>query len=86
MIKKRLRENDTFVTQELSLIGALLAWNFPLTTVDKTDPKKVIFVFPNSPELQKAIQTFWNDTGVVTPKKYFNALREAKSRIYGGQT
>lgn len=83
MIKKRLRETDTFVTQELSLVAALIAWDFPLISIDKSDFKKVIFVFPNTPELHKAIQTFWSDTGTVTPKKYFYALREAKSRIYG---
>lgn len=83
MIKKRLREDDTFITQELSLVAALLAWNFPLASINKSNPGKVTFIFSNTSELQKAIQTYWDDTGIVTPKKYFYALREAKSRIYG---
>ncbi len=83
MIKKELREN-VFVSQELSLIAALIAWNFPLVSINKSNPGKVTFVFSNTTELQKAIQAYWNDTGTVTPKKYFYALREAKSRIYGG--
>ena len=82
MIKKRLREDDTVATQELSLVAALLAWNFSLISIDRTDFKKVTFFFSNTQEIQKAIQTFWDDTGIVSPKKYFYALREAKSRIY----
>lgn len=82
MINKKL-EKDVFMSQELSLVAALLAWNFPLVSINKLNSGKVMFVFSNTPELQKAIQAFWNNTGIITPKKYFYALREAKSRIYG---
>ena len=83
MIKRVLRKNIVS-THELSLVASLLAWGFSPIAIDKTDPKKVIFSFSGSQKLNSAVQTYWNDTGIVTPKKYFNALRDAKSRIYGG--
>jgi len=82
MITKRLNSN-VFQSHELSLVAALIAWDFPLLQVDKTTSKRSIFFFEQSPELLLAIDSFWNDTKLVSPKRYFNALREAKSRIYG---
>jgi len=81
MIKKRLREDDTVATQELSLVAALLAWIFLLSQLIERILKKLLSFF-KYPRDSKAIQTFWDDTGIVSPKKYFYALREAKSRIY----
>ncbi|QQG43969.1 MAG: hypothetical protein HYW86_03845 [Candidatus Roizmanbacteria bacterium] len=83
MIKKELREDDYFISQELSLVAALIAWDFPLIDIDKTNPKKMSFIFYNSSKLQKAIQSYWNESVKVSPKKYFYALKDVKSRIYG---
>ncbi len=80
----RLQEDKIFASQELSLVAALVSWGFPIFSVERSDPKRIIFAFDNSPELQDAVQDFWDDSGVVSPKKYFSALREIKSRIYGG--
>jgi hypothetical protein len=88
MIKKRLIQETSgiFRSSELSLTAALIAWNFTLHAVDKTNPSKVTFVFLRDSSLDKAIQSFWDNTGLVSPKAYFNALRELKSRIYEGGT
>lgn len=84
MIKKRLKDCEIFSTQELSLVAALLSWGFPLDSIDKTNPSKVTFIFIRNSELDQAIQTYWDNSGRISPKIYFNALREVKSRIYGG--
>ncbi len=81
MITKRLIQ-QTFESHELSLVCALIAWDFPILSVDKTSSKRVTFFFELSPELEQSVTDFWNDTRLVLPKKYFNAMREAKSRIY----
>ena len=84
MINTRLKESEVFLTQELSLSAALLAWGFSLDSIDKTNPNKVTFIFIRNSELDQAIQTYWDNSGQISPKSYFNALREVKSRIYGG--
>ncbi len=81
MITKRLRQ-QLFESHELSLVCALIAWDFPIISVDKTSSKRVTFSFELTPDLKQSIEDFWNDTRMVLPKKYFNAMREAKSRIY----
>lgn len=81
MITKRLRQ-QLFESHELSLVCALIAWDFPIVSVDKTSSKRVTFSFEQTPDLEQSIEDFWNDARMVLPKKYFNAMREAKSRIY----
>ena len=83
MIKHKLNISDLFQTQELALAAALVAWNFPLDSVDKTNKNKATFIFLRSSDLDTAIQSFWNNEGQVSPKTYFYALREVKSRIHG---
>lgn len=85
MINQSLKTSDIFVTQELSLSAALVTWGFPLDSIDKTSSSaKATFIFLRSKELDGAIQAFWNNTATVFPKQYFNALKEVKSRLYGG--
>lgn len=89
MIMKRLKEDhEVFQSNELSLVAALVSWNFQIIKVDKLNPKKVFFVFLKTPELEQAIESFWNGSEATIPIRYFNALRECKSRIYaeGGIT
>lgn len=81
MIKRGL-ETKFFESHELSLVCALIAWDFPIVSVDKTSSKRVIFSFELTPDLEQSVEDFWNDDRMVLPKKYFNAMREAKSRIY----
>ena len=85
MIKKGLKDTGIFISSELSLVAALVAWNFPIHSIDKSEFKKVSFIFQKTPELSRAVEAFWNETDYIAPKKYFYALREVKSRIYGGQ-
>lgn len=85
MINQLLKESEIFSTQELSLSAALVAWGFPLDCVDKINPSgKATFIFLRSKELDQAVQAFWNNSSTVNPKFYFNALKEVKSRLYGG--
>lgn len=85
MITKGFKEDTSlFETHELALVAVLIAWGFPVQKIDNADLKKVSFFFTNTPELIKAVESYWNNTGLVLPKSYFNALREIKSRIYGG--
>ncbi len=81
MIKTGLIQK-VFESHELSLVCALIAWGFPIISVDKTSSKRVTFSFAQTSELDQSVTNFWNATRLVSPKSYFNAMREAKSRIY----
>ncbi len=84
-MNKVLRKDESiFQSHELSLVAALVAWGFPILYINKDDPKKVTFYFSNSPQLTQSVHSFWSNTKEILPIKYFDALRQCKSRIYGG--
>lgn len=81
-MKKYQKINDYFYTSDLALVSALVSWNFPILSIDKTDPKKALFAFNKTPEIEDHVQSYWNDTKLVSPKRYFSVIKEVKTRIY----
>ena len=74
-------DNEIFTSSDLALV-ALLSLTFEIENIDRTDPKRVIFSFKKSKELDKKVLDFTNNKLKVNPLAYFNKVREIKSAIY----
>lgn len=72
-----------FSSSELALCSALVCLEFPLDSLDKTNPQRTIFKFKRSKELDLAVTNFWQRKLLVEPLAFFEAQRYLKSRIYG---
>lgn len=83
MINKQLQELE-FASTELSLVAALVLWGFRIEAIDRTELSRVVFHLKRSSDLDSAVQAFWANTARVSPKDYFQVLRELKSRIREG--
>lgn len=83
MIKKHNEsENEKiYSTSDLFLAATLTLW-FPIQSLDKTEPQKVIFNFIFTNELQKTLDSYWRNELHVEPKALFNSLKTIKSRLY----
>lgn len=77
----KINQENKYRTQDLAL-SAFLNLNFPILTLEKLDQFKFQFVFEDSISLQKEIDSFYNNTGKVNPKDYFNSIKNLKSRFY----
>lgn len=64
-------------------VACVLSMDFPIFDIDKTDPKRALFVFEESPELEIAISSYWSGSLKVDPQAYFNQLKVLKARLYG---
>lgn len=71
-------------SSELPLGAALVCLGFPLDSLDKANPKRVVFIFKRSEELDLASKSFWDRKLLIEPLAFFEAQRYLKSRIYGG--
>lgn len=79
----KLQNNQsTFSTDNFQLASYLLSNSCPLSSVDKTNPKRVVFIFENSPERERLMQEFLSYQGMVEPHKFFSAQRDLKQLIY----
>lgn len=72
---------NIFETTDLALAAALYT-ACKLESLNKSDPRRVIFVFKACAEIDKLTDDFWNKRFKVDALTYFSALKTLKSRIY----
>ena len=76
-------ENELFCTSDLPLAATLLAHGARIEAVNRNNGPRAIFCFRHEKGLDALVEAFWAHSLQVEPLRYFNALKEAKSRLYG---
>ncbi|MEO6077378.1 MAG: DUF5659 domain-containing protein [Candidatus Andersenbacteria bacterium] len=74
--------NTKFSTNDFGLASTLLALEYELVQLDRTNPGKVQFIFQNIEGLENVIVSFWNNSLCVSAQKLLSAQRNLKSRLY----
>ncbi|QQS44354.1 hypothetical protein IPM65_02015 [Candidatus Roizmanbacteria bacterium] len=73
--------NDYYSTSDLSLATTLSLW-CPIEDIDRSNPRKALFIFQNTEKLQDLVAEYYRDEIKVSPQVYFNQLRVVKARLY----
>lgn len=73
---------STFSSYDLGLATALVTLKYELIKLDKTDPKKVRFVFKEAKDIEQMMLGYWNNEISVPALAFFNNLKTLKNRIY----
>ena len=74
--------NKNFSTYDLGLATVLVTLNYKLIKLDKTNPKKIRFVFEEDAKIQKVMVDYWNDKIKLPALTLFNNQKMLKNRIY----
>lgn len=75
--------NDSpFEVRDLGLCGALLLGNFKLLNLDKTNPRKTIFLFQYEESIKQAVEDYFSNNFQVDALEFFTTLKNLKNRIY----
>jgi hypothetical protein len=91
MTKKLQKENQTdisndhvnhFYTFDLGCSAALISAGFELVSLDKTNPRKVQFVFRKEIGIEKVVDDYWADRLEVKARTFFDNVKMLKNRIY----
>jgi len=69
-------------TYDLGLATALLTLGYTLLELDKTNPKKVQFIFKTEKGIDESISDYWNDELKLPALTLFNNQKNLKNRIY----
>ncbi|MFH0796994.1 MAG: DUF5659 domain-containing protein [Candidatus Omnitrophota bacterium] len=75
---------QTYQTSDLALATCLCLF-FPLEGIDRTNARRVTFIFEKSEDLDTLVNQYWRGQVQVEPQKFFNQLKIIKSRLYGEQ-
>ena len=78
----KLKPNiDLFTTSDLAL-AAVVALYYSIESIDKSNPKKVLFIFKKDKNFHLCIEKYWNGELKVEPLKFYQCLKMLKNRIY----
>jgi hypothetical protein len=75
---------EQYQTTDIGSATALVSVGHSLASLDKTNPRRALFVFDNSTDLQARLKDYWSGTLSVDAKTYFENHKWLKSRIYNG--
>lgn len=71
-----------FSTFDLAASAALLSAGFDLISLDKSNPRKVMFIFREQTGIQKVIEDYWANRLEVKARTFFDNIKMLKNRIY----
>jgi hypothetical protein len=81
-----IHENEHYKTSDLPLVAALLTYGAKIDLVERDgSPRALFHVRYRKDALERLIQAFYNRELLVDPVAYFNALKEAKTRLYNAE-
>lgn len=77
--------NKNYSTFDLNLATTLVTLEYKLEKLDKTDPKKVRFVFREEKDIEQTAIKFWNNEITLPALSLFNNLKNLKNRLYSNE-
>lgn len=74
---------NNYKTSDLQLASTLYALGYQLLSLDRSNPRRITFVFESSESLDRNISEFYADSLLINPRRLFSASRLVKERLYG---
>jgi hypothetical protein len=84
MTRKLEQDNQTnnFSTFDLGCSAALISVGFELVSLDKQNPRKVLFIFEKKAGIDQAVIDYFSGKLKVSARTLFDTTKMLKNRIY----
>jgi len=76
------QSKNIFSTSNFALAIYLKSKMCRLLHITKNDSNHATFDFENTAKREELTKEFWEDSGLVEPKRFYNSQRELKSLLY----
>jgi hypothetical protein len=73
---------DFLSTYDLGCSSALVSCGFELVSLDKSNPRKVQFIFRREIGIEKVVDDYWADRLETKARTFFDNVKMLKNRIY----
>lgn len=77
-----MENKDTFSTDSFILAAYLLCESIPLLSIDRGNPKRMIFIFEESTKRMRLEKKFLSYQSLVEPNRFHSASKNLKQIIY----
>lgn len=81
-MKPQTINDDVYETSDLALATVLFTLGHEVIDVDKSNPRRSIFIFPYSEKVEEDASKFWNSKLSLEPKLLLANMKTLKTRIY----
>ncbi len=71
-----------WTTYDLGVSTALLCAGFELLSLNRTNPRKVLFIFRKAENIDQTANAYFADQLKLNARSYFDQLRALKNRLY----
>jgi len=78
-----MKENE-FSTFDLGLTSVLVTLGYELLELDKSNIKKIRFVFKREKNIEQVLNDYFDDKITLPALSLFNNQKNLKNRIYSG--
>jgi hypothetical protein len=77
-----VKPDREFSTYDLGLAATLVTHGYSLWTLNKSNSKKVEFIFKRDESMDHTVQSYWRDELKVNPRVLLDNQKMLKNRIY----
>ena len=86
---KKLQKSQTYddpdiywTTFDLGCASAVITAGFEIILLEKSNPRKVQFIFRREVGIEKVVDDYWADRLEVKARAFFDNVKMLKNRIY----
>jgi len=76
-------QSSVFTTYDLGCSTSLVCADFELLMIEKTDPRKALFVFRKQSGIEETTNKYFANKLEVKARSYFDNLKALKNKLYG---
>lgn len=77
-----MKDNKVFTTDSFQLASFLLSEQCKLLSLDRTNPRRIIFIFEDSEHRRELTQLFLSHQARVEPHRFASSQKDLKQLIY----
>lgn len=78
-----MQYENYYETSDLGLATALVAIGQPIAGIEKSNPRRAIFLFVSNDTVKEAVNDYWQGCLDIPAHHYFETIKRVKSRLYG---
>lgn len=75
-------DKNYYVVSDLGCSAAIISTGFELLDLDRTNPKKVKFIFQYKTGIQKIAGDYWSGKLMINARLFFDSTKALKNRLY----
>jgi len=80
-----LNDDEVFATYDLGCAAALITADFELLTLDRTNVRKMKFIFRREARIKKIADDFWSDRLEQKSRSFWDNIKNLKNRLYSDE-